>query len=104
MIKWKVGTKLACIKSFKGVDKIGRRLPIPPPKEGEIYTYAGTKGYDDFYSCYYIYLLERGFGGGFNAAHFRPVDEINKEWTEELSKELEKEMEEEYEYMDISIQ
>ena len=96
MIKWQVGTKIACIKSFRGVDKIGRRLEVPPPKEGEVYTYAGTKGYDDFYSCYYIYLQERGFNGGYNASHFRPVDDIHKEMTEELVKELEEEMVEEF--------
>lgn len=95
MIKWQIGTKIVCVKSFKGVDKIGRKLPVAPPKEGEIYHYAGTKGYDDFYSCYYIYLTERGPVAGFNSAHFRPVDEVNKEWTEELIKELEEEMEEE---------
>lgn len=96
MIKWQVGTKIACIKSFRGVNKIGVPLDYKPPQKDEIFTYDGLGDFDDFYSCWYIYLKEFSRPKRFNASHFRPVDDIHKEMTEELVKELEEEMVEEF--------
>ena len=93
MIKWPVGLPIVCIKSFKGVNKIGVPLDYRPPQKDEIFTYDGLGDFDDFYSCWYIYLKEFSRPKRFNASHFRPVQDVLKEYTEQLVKELEEEIE-----------
>jgi hypothetical protein len=95
MINWKLGTKLVCIKSFRGVNKFGKPISFVPPRKDVIYTYAGLKGYDDTFSCWYIHLEEYPSHGTFNASHFKPLRQVLDKQSEELLSEISEEIEQE---------
>ncbi len=95
MINWKKGIKLVCIKSFRGVNKMGQKLSFVPPQKDRIYTFGGVKGYDDTFSCWYILLEEFPGTGGYNHSHFKPLKDVLDSQTEELVKELEEEINQE---------
>lgn len=95
MINWKIGTKLVCIKPFRGVNKFGQPVSFEPPKKDVIYTYAGLKGYDDTFSCWYIYLEEFPKKGCYNSAHFKPLKDVLDKQSEELLSEISEEIEQE---------
>lgn len=95
MINWKKGTKLVCIKSFKGINRMGQKLPYIPPLKDRIYTFDRVKGYDDTFSCWYIMLDEYPHTGGYNASHFKPLKDILDKQSEELIKEITEEINQE---------
>ena len=95
MINWKKGIKLVCIKSFRGVNKMGQKLSFVPPQKDRIYTFGGVKGYDDTFSCWYILLEEFPGTGGYNHSHFKPLKDVFDTQSEELIKELEEEINQE---------
>lgn len=95
MINWKKGTKLVCIKSFRGLNRMGQKLPYLPPQKDVIYTLSGIKGYDDVFSCWYILLEEFPGTNGYNHSHFKPLKDVLDSQTEELVKELEEEINQE---------
>jgi hypothetical protein len=95
MINWKKGIKLVCIKSFRGINKMGQKLSFVPPQKDRIYTFGGVKGYDDTFSCWYILLEEFPGTGGYNHSHFKPLKDVFDTQSEELIKELEEEINQE---------
>lgn len=95
MINWKKGTKLVCIKSFRGINKMGQKLSFVPPQKDVIYTFDRVKGYDDTFSCWYIMLEEFPHTGGYNHLHFKPLKDVLNSQSEELIKELEEEINQE---------
>ena len=92
MINWKKGTKLVCIKSFRGLNRMGQKLSYVPPQKDVIYTFNSVKGYDDTFSCWYILLEEFPGTSGYNHSHFKPLKDVLYLQSKELIKELEEEI------------